>query len=324
MRFFRGLVTLPLWGASSFRVAIVGDMHGAWLGRVEAEVMEAVVKPDLFLAVGDFENEDAAFVEAFVASTETLSCETRVMLGNHDAWMSSKTGVASDGLKRIVAAVADVDVGYRRDEVSSEGGVYSVVGGRPLSWGGGLKATTPEAWRLLDELYGVGTPEESTDVVTDCLLGSVGPTVVLAHQGPSGLGSGAGDICGRDWTPRSADFGDDDLRHALDTAKRLSVPVPLCVFGHMHSGLSGGGRRTMVADVDGTLFVNAAEVPRHRKGAAGTDAHFTVVDLDGSRASRVVGVWVNDVKGLVQHEVLWPPPRETPRAGRRGRPDTAP
>ena len=41
-----------------FRVAVLGDAHGDFLDG-ECAVLERVAKPDLFLAVGDFNNEDA-------------------------------------------------------------------------------------------------------------------------------------------------------------------------------------------------------------------------------------------------------------------------
>ena len=44
-----------------FRVAVMGDAHGDFLDG-ECAVLERVAKPDLFLAVGDFNNEDAAII----------------------------------------------------------------------------------------------------------------------------------------------------------------------------------------------------------------------------------------------------------------------
>ena len=199
---------------------------------------------------------------------------------------------------------------YRRVDVPSATGVFSVVGARPLSWGGGIQATTKKSWALLKELYGVSTPEESTGVITDALLGAVGPAIVVAHQGPAGLGEDAGAICGRDWTPQAADFGDDDLLDCITSAR--AVGVPLCCFGHMHAPLRHGGRRRMVCEREGTVYVNAAEVPRHRDSSAnGKDFHYTIVDFGpGDRVDRVAGVWLNERAGLVDEEELWKRPVE--------------
>ena len=289
---------------SHFRVAVMGDAHGDFLDG-ECAVLERVAKPDLFLAVGDFNNEDVAIIKRVAAATKHLSGAAHLILGNHDAWRSSRTGTVSETLRAIRDAVSpDLDVAYRRVEVPSATGVFSVVGARPLSWGGGIKATTKKSWALLKELYGVSTPEESTGVITNALLGAVGPAIVVAHQGPAGLGEDAGAICGRDWTPQAADFGDDDLRDSLASAR--SVGIPCCCFGHMHAPLRHGGRRRMVCEREGTVYVNAAEVPRHRQSTNGIDFHYTIVDFGpGDRVNRVAGVWLSEEAGLVDEEVLW-------------------
>ena len=290
----------------NFRVAVMGDAHGDFLDG-ECAVLERVAKPDLFLVVGDFANEDAAIIKRVAAATKHLSGAAHLILGNHDAWRSSRTGTVSETLRDIRDAVSpDLDVAYRRVEVPSATGVFSVVGARPLSWGGGIKATTKKSWALLKELYGVSTPEESTGVITDALLGAIGPAIVVAHQGPAGLGEAAGDICGRDWTPESADFGDDDLRDCLASARSIGVPPALLCFGHMHAPLRHGGRRRMVCEREGTVYVNAAEVPRHRQSTNGKDFHYTIVDFGpGDRVDRVAGVWLSEEAGLVDEEVLW-------------------
>ena len=287
-----------------FRVAVMGDAHGDFLDS-ECAVLERVAKPDLFLAVGDFANEDAAIIKRVAAATKHLSGAAHLILGNHDAWRSSRTGTVSETLRAIRDAVSpDLDVAYRRVEVSSATGVFSLVGARPLSWGGGIQATTKKSWALLKDLYGVSTPEESTAIITDKLLGAVGPAIVVAHQGPAGLGEEAASICGKDWMQPYSDFGDDDLRDSLASAR--SVGIPLVCFGHMHAPLRHGGRRRMVCEREGTVYVNAAEVPRHRTAVEGVDFHYTIVDFGpGDRVDRVAGVWLNERAGLVDEEELW-------------------
>jgi uncharacterized protein (TIGR04168 family) len=296
---FRAMAMKP-----HFRVAVLGDAHGDFLDG-ECAVLERVAKPDLFLAVGDFDNESLEIIRRVASATKDLSGAAHLILGNHDAWRSSRTGTVSKTLRAIRDAVSpDLDVAYRRVEVPSATGVFSLVGARPLSWGGGIQATTKKSWALLKDLYGVSTPEESTGVITDALLGAVGPAIVVAHQGPAGLGEEAASICGKDWIPNEAsDFGDDDLRDSLASAR--SVGIPLCCFGHMHAPLRFGGRRRMVCESEGTVYVNAAEVPRHRQ-ANGIEFHYTIVDFGpGDRVDRVAGVWLSEEAGLVDEEVLW-------------------
>ena len=296
---FRAMAMKP-----NFRVAVLGDAHGDFLDG-ECAVLERVAKPDLFLAVGDFDNEGLAIIRRVAAATKDLSGAAHLILGNHDAWRSSRTGTVSETLRAIRDAVSpDLDVAYRRVEVPSATGVFSLVGARPLSWGGGIQATTKKSWALLKDLYGVSTPEESTAVVTDALLGAVGPAIVVAHQGPAGLGEDAASICGKDWTKEASDFGDDDLRDSLASAR--SVGIPCVVFGHMHAPLRFGGRRRMVCEREGTVYVNAAEVPRHRQSTNGIEYHYTIVDFGpGDRVDRVAGVWLSERDGLVDEEVLW-------------------
>ena len=296
---FRAMAMKP-----NFRVAVLGDAHGDFLSS-ECAVLERVAKPDLFLAVGDFNNEELDIIKRVASATKDLSGAAHLILGNHDAWRSSRTGAVSETLRAIRDAVSpDLDVAYRRVEVPSATGVFSVVGARPLSWGGGIKATTKKSWALLKELYGVSTPEESTGVITDALLGAVGPAIVVAHQGPAGLGEEAASICGKDWMQPYSDFGDDDLRDSLASAR--SVGIPLVCFGHMHAPLRHGGRRLMVCEREGTVYVNAAEVPRHRQSTTGVDFHYTIVDFGpGDRVNRVAGVWLSEEAGLVDEEVLW-------------------
>ena len=62
----------------------------------------------------------------------------------------------------------------------------------------------------------------------------------------------------------------------------------------------------MVCEREGTVYVNAAEVPRHRTAVEGVDFHYTIVDFGpGDRVDRVAGVWLNERAGLVDEEELW-------------------
>ena len=275
------------------RVAVIGDVHGAWDSR-DLEALR-LLAPDVVLAVGDFDNEEPAIVRSVADA-----CDAAI-LGNHDAWRSVRNGRVSAELRASVEALGGRDAGFNRLELRPDDGrALAVVGGRPLSFGG--SSVTPGAWKLLSALYGVASLEESRDCLTDLLLRDPsGDTIVLAHSGPSGLGATASSICGRDFKRPALDFGDDDLRDALETAAACGARVPLVVFGHMHAELMLGGRRTMVVRRAGTVFVNAAEVPRHR--ADGT-AHFTLVELEDGEVREVAGLWVG-AEGIAQREVLY-------------------
>ena len=88
--------------------------------------------------------------------------------------------------------------------------------------------------------------------------------VLVAHNGPRGLGSRPGDIYGKDFGKPGGDWGDLDLRIAIRELKSLGYRIPLVVAGHMHHQLSyprGELRRRCVVKPD-TTYVNPARVPR--------------------------------------------------------------
>ena len=84
------------------------------------------------------------------------------------------------------------------------------------------------------------------------------------------------------------DHGDLDLRAAIDHARERGKRVRAVIAGHMHHALKGGGRRTWQVDRDDTLFINAAEVPRHRDGRR----HHVRLTLDADHAE-AEAVWVS-------------------------------
>jgi uncharacterized protein (TIGR04168 family) len=129
------------------------------------------------------------------------------------------------------------------------------------------------------------------------------PLVLLAHSGPSGLGSEASDICGRDWKPPACDWGDQDLALAIDRIRRLRQ-LPLVVFGHMHHRLKRGAgeRRSFAMDRAGTAYLNAACVPRHLVDASGVPLrHFSWVELDAAGLELAAHRWY-DLEGRLRYE----------------------
>ena len=58
------------------------------------------------------------------------------------------------------------------------------------------------------------------------------PQVVVAHNGPAGLGARRHSICGIDWTEPPADFGDPDLQVGGWVAAwwRGASLVPVCCW----------------------------------------------------------------------------------------------
>ncbi|KAF9612913.1 hypothetical protein IFM89_004329 [Coptis chinensis] len=141
--------------------------------------------------------------------------------------------------------------------------------------------------------------------------------VLLAHNGPTGLGSKRNDICGRDWGDGGGDHGDPDLAQAiLDLKKNSQLCVPLVVFGHMHKELAYGKgvRKMIVVGEDNTIYLNGAIVPRVERlscekktsskrfndeipsasfaDSNGTVRAFTVVDMLDGKVDKIAESWV--------------------------------
>lgn len=75
-------------------------------------------------------------------------------------------------------------------------------------------------------MYGCNSFDDSSrrtvEAIKEALCGTA--TILIAHNGPAGLGTSSHDICGKDFTQRGTsgpphgDFGDPDLRDALAAA----------------------------------------------------------------------------------------------------------
>ena len=155
----------------------------------------------------------------------------------------------------------------------------TVVGARPCSAGGGFHLS-----KAVEAVYGPVSLEASSERIVQAAadVPADQPLIVMAHCGPSGLGSEAASPCGRDWKTPAVDWGDQDLALALDRMANAR-PADLVIFGHMHHRLrhGAGQRRTVQRDRQGTVYLNAACVPRHGIDASGRPwRHFSWVELD--------------------------------------------
>ncbi|MEX1315827.1 MAG: TIGR04168 family protein [Synechococcaceae cyanobacterium] len=249
------------------RLAVVGDPHGAW-DASDADLL-ACVAPDALLVVGDLSDGHPRIPAALRRLPLPLAC----ILGNHDAGRdpSGRT------LQRQLNALGELHCGWGLRELRPPG--LTVVGARPGTAGGGFHLS-----RAVTAVYGPLGLEESAQRITAAALAAdpALPLVLLAHCGPAGLGSTASDPCGRDWKKPSCDWGDQDLALAIrDIQARRALP--LVVFGHMHHQLrrGRGQRRSCCLDRAGTVYLNAASVPRHGRDPAGRELrHFSWVELE--------------------------------------------
>ena len=304
--------TVATASAGRLLVAIIGDCHSQWDER-DAAALE-LLAPDLALFVGDFGNqEDKQTVAAVAASSVRHKAS---IFGNHDVmWLTRKwrghhplswyrghaaTKMAmthderpvfsDEAVEELHRLLEDSDVGYRRRDFDALG--LSVVGGRPFSSGGQPNAARPhlQKSKFYRWHWRVRSLEQSAARIVRAARGAP-PShdiIMLAHNGPAGLGGTVDAPCGRDWSSgarkvQPRDWGDADLRMALDEARASGLRVPLVAFGHMHERLQRGAGvelRRMVAREGATTFVNAARVPRWRDGADGErEGALTLVEL---------------------------------------------
>ena len=280
------------------RLAIAGDLHGDW--TFDDEQLLDQLKPDAVLFVGDLSDGDLRLVKAITR----LNRPCAVILGNHDRGRDR----SGEKLRQQLLMLGELDCSWRMRNWSSP--PVAIIGCRPCSSGGGFHLS--EAVR---SVFGPVTEEESANRIVQAASGApeTWPLVLLAHSGPTGLGSDASSICGRDWKHPHIDWGDRDLAIAVE-AMRHHRAADLVVFGHMHHCLRGGKgeRLTFHRDRYGTAYVNAACVPRSGSDESGqTLIHFTWVEFEGRHLSLVCHRWFHLDGTLAYEQTLLRQPRES-------------
>jgi uncharacterized protein (TIGR04168 family) len=172
----------------------------------------------------------------------------------------------------------DVVAGYTTHRYAVGDAQLALLTGRPHSMGG---ARLPFR-RYLRSRFGIGSLDDSTrrlkEMVDRCEAEAV---LFFSHNGPTGLGNRRSDIWGCDFRPQEGDFGDQDLREAIDYAKESGKRVLAVVAGHMHHAVKGGGRRPRLIEEDGTVYVNAARVPRICQEDGRTLRHHVCIEVAG-------------------------------------------
>jgi uncharacterized protein (TIGR04168 family) len=276
-------------------LTVIGDVHRWWRPADTAFLERSA--PDLSLFVGDLGDEDVEIVR-LVAN---ISVPKAVILGNHDAWQSFGRRTSTEKLRECLAVLGDDHLAYAVREVPRAG--ISVIGARPFSWGG-QSLRSPE---LYDEIYGIHTMRQSAAAIVDAARQAQHrDIVILAHNGPIGLGEETHDIFGKDFGKPGGDWGDRDLALAIQRIEGFGLRVRAVIAGHMHHRLvhPRGAERIRFVRREGTLFLNAAYVPRLRQNERGEELTYFL--RTRWRAGECVGieeVWV-DVHGNERESVV--------------------
>jgi uncharacterized protein (TIGR04168 family) len=290
----------------SVTIAVIGDVHDQW-EVIDTEAMQHL-GVDLALFVGDFGNEAVEVVRRVAA----VPLPKAVILGNHDAWYTATSWgrrkcpydrTQEDRLQQQLAVLGECHVGYGKLDLPSLG--LTVVGARPYSWGG------PQ-WkyrRFYRERCGVNNFQESLAQIVQATEAAAHQTLIfIGHNGPSGLGTAPHAPCGRDWQPLGGDYGDPDFSEAIVKARTLGKQIPLVTFGHMHHRLRHDRtrlRQRLMTDDWGTVYLNAAQVPRVETTETGYRRSFSLVTLTSGQVRQVRLVWLNQAFEQVTQEVLY-------------------
>ena len=287
-------------------IAVIGDVHDRW--EEEDNQALAHLGVDLAIFVGDFGNESIEIVSLIAK----LDIPKAVILGNHDAWYTATPWgqkkapydrTKEDRVQRQLDILGASHIGYGKLDFPEFN--LSLVGGRPFSWGG-------SEWKNTDfyhNLFGVSNFEESSAK----MLAQVKQTkydnlIFVGHNGPFGLGDQPEDTCGKDWSPLGGDHGDPDLAAAIEQTLEYGKTVSLVTFGHMHHQLRhrNDRLRTIInKNSQGTVYFNAASVPRIIESTNGKERNFSLVTFQNNLVSKCSLIWLKDNFEIVSEKVLY-------------------
>lgn len=290
---------------SVVKIAVIGDIHDLWELKDNAALKHLGV--DLALFVGDYGNEAVEVVRRVAA----VDLPKAAVMGNHDAYYSaSNKGIKNcpydrkkeDWVQLQMDLLGDDHIGFSKREFPQFG--LTVVGGRPFSWGG-------SEWRyhkFYRDRFDVKNFEESLDLILAAADEAEHSTLIfVGHVGPYGLGAHPADPCGKDWGNAGGDYGDPDFAQAISLTQESGKQVPLVTFGHMHHKLKNNDqlRKRVVKDASGTLYFNAANVPRIEQTETGNRRSFSLVTLNQGTVESIVLIWLDEAFKTTSEEIIY-------------------
>jgi uncharacterized protein (TIGR04168 family) len=299
----------------TIKIAVIGDIHHQW--QLEDNLILEHLGVNLALFVGDFGNESVEVVRQIAA----LNIPKAAIMGNHDAWYSASAWGRQqspynhdqeDRVQQQLDLLGESHVGYGKRDFPDLN--LSVVGSRPFSWGG-LEWKNK---RFLSNLYGINNFTESTAKIVANAQETVYNTLIfLGHNGPTGLGDEPEAICGRDWPPLGGDHGDPDFASAINQVRQSGKSIALVTFGHMHHHLRHTRSRlrtTVKTDSLGTVYLNAASVPRIIEQDGETLHNFSLVSLESGVVMAIDLIWVGESHRIAAKQILYRHPKAIPQA----------
>lgn len=267
------------------KIAVIGDIHTGF-DLKDTELLNSS-EYHLILFTGDLPGRSHRQTVRIAKIMSHLKKPAVMIAGNHDATsvkhlLGEITGdrflKQSDSssqfarVEELRKALGPVRLSaYECIDLKNFTGVdteYKLITGRPHSMGGPGIAFLP----YMSDAYGVESEKDSAGKTAEAAVpGS--RLLILAHNGPAGLGSNRDDLFGADFKAEAGDHGDRDLTEAISQMKQKGCHISAVIAGHMHHALRGGGKRKWLKKEDHTTYINAARVPRIIKKSASTARH---------------------------------------------------
>lgn len=290
------------------KYAVIGDIHGFW-DRHDTAFFNAS-DYDALLFVGDFPRmTDSLPVARQLAG---ITRPAWAIPGNHDAVTMFQL-MAEIKHRPIMRRLACIGMSRRVKQLARAIEPIRLRGYavEPLAPDLGLLIARPHAMGpdyfyyrdYLRRQYGVGSFEASTERLKALVDQAPQNLVVLAHNGPAGLGDAADAPFGSDLNDICGDFGDPDLRAAIDHARGTGRKVLAVVAGHMHQRSHRSGVvRDIWANDGQTLYINTARVPRIRRN---DNRHHVALTIEGTSVTAET-IFVTATGELVEREPIGP------------------
>ncbi len=254
------------------QIALIGDIHRQFNQHDVTQFNQSDY--DLLLCTGDLANYWPHEGLAVARQLARLQKPTLIIPGNHDTltapqllaeikqWPRLRRWLAWGQPRRLrqwQQALGNVQVGGYSAHLVPGCDDVAVIVARPFAMGGSVLHCQPQ----LQRQFGISTMAESAARLCQLVDETSSQRLIfLAHNGPTGLGASRDAMWGNDFWPEAGDFGDSDLREAIEFAQQKGKTVLAVVAGHMHHHVKGGGQRPWHLEQDGVHYLNAARVPR--------------------------------------------------------------
>lgn len=274
---------------SDLKIAVIGDIHSQF---DETDVRAFNDSDyDAILIVGDLPGRTHAGTLGIASQLSRLSKPSYFMPGNHDgvslvqliAEIKANESLIERSHHRqfkrceqLKEALGPLQYcGYSLHNLDLRGKRFHLLGARPHSMGGPNLGFRP----YLKAVFGVSSFADSAARLKTLFDRCTEPVLILAHNGPTGLGESRDDIFGCDFKREEGDFGDSDLQEAIEYARSQGKRVLAVAAGHMHHRVRGGGERTTHLFVNGVHYLNAARVPRIWKESGKVCRHHAKITI---------------------------------------------